>query len=141
MRDLAAIDADIERVLTPYGVTLDELLPVAYGPLPSVTPLPPGCMDARDYLEQLDTYQSNVRDAEAKLALLSSGAAEDETKRSDEHLRRALDLYEAKLYRFSRLWRPIDAESFRKALHGLVRERINTAVDAGRARAQSLVQT
>ncbi len=135
MRDIAAIDADIAVVLKPYDVTLDQLVPImmAHGTLLSLTPLPPGCMDARDYLEQLDTYQSNVREAEAKLM------GEAHHQRPEEHLRRALDIYEAKLYRFSRLWRPIDAHAFRSALHALLRERINAAVDAGRAEALALV--
>lgn len=130
MRALAEIDADIARVLAPYAVTLEQLLPLEYGTLQSMTPLPPGCMDARDYVEQLDTYQSNVREVEAKLA--AAGA--------DEHLRRTLELYEAKLYRFSCLWRPIDAEAFRSALHALLRERVDAAVSAGRAEALALSQ-
>ena len=128
-RELAAIDADIARVLAPYDVTLEQLLPLSYGTLQSMTPMPPGRMDARDYLEQLDTYQSNVREVEAKLAT-----------QPDEHLRRTLELYEAKLYRFSRLWRPIDAEAFRSALHALLRERIDAAVGAGRAEALVLTR-
>jgi len=131
MRSLAAIDVDIARVLAPYSVTLEQLLPLSYGTLQSMTPLPPGCMDARDYLEQLDTYQSNVREGEAKLAAASA----------DEHLRRTLELYEAKLYRFSCTWRPIDAEAFRTSLHALLRERIDAAVSAGRAEALALAQS
>ena len=52
-RELAEIDADIARVLAPYDVTLEQLLPLSYGTLQSMTPMPPGRMDARDYLEQL----------------------------------------------------------------------------------------
>ena len=41
MRSLAAIDVDIARVLAPYSVTLEQLLPLSYGTLQSMTPLPP----------------------------------------------------------------------------------------------------
>ena len=135
MRALAAIDAEIGALLSPYGVTLEQLLPLdqAFGQLLSLAPLPPGCMDARAYLEQLDTYQCNVREAESKLC---------EAQRTDEasHLRRSLDLYEAKLYRFSRLWRPIDGEAFRSALYVLLRERIDAALSERRAEALALMR-
>ena len=139
------IDAEIQARLAPYGLTLDTYLPLHHKPLYELTPLPPGCMDAPDYLTQLEAYQASLVDAQTKLAASQARLAEAEPgdegliRRQVDQDRCNVELYDTKLYCFSRVWRPIQGVAFRAAMGALLRERARTVLAHHQAEALRLL--
>lgn len=138
MRTLGEIDAEIEALLLPYNLTLSTYLPAHGSHLFSLTPLPPGCMEAADYLRQVDTYASNVAQARAELARIE--AQSDATERAVEEAVRSVDRYSVKLYQFSQQWRPVRGAEFKRDMERLLRERIETVLSEHKATAERFLK-